>query len=335
MKKTTLRGALTVFLLSHFSLWAQEAITPKESLAMSAEKKMGWSQSADLGLNLSFSSSEDVVGQTDGTSETYGLSLKSSFNHLTEESEWRNSITILENLTKTPSVPRYVKSNDELKLETLYLYSIPSFPKVGPYAKAEAMAPIFKGEDVKASPESYVFQDANGNVTSGPLSTGTVRLTDGFKPLTTKESVGFFWKAKEEPKLNILTRAGFGAVQVAAAGQYAVNGKDSSGNIIVQELEDVSQAGLELGLSVKGRVDEKTSYELGAESLTPFINNKKASDDRDAVRLTNVDAFAKLTSQITSWASFGYDYRMKLQPQLVDRAQNVHMLVLNINYNLL
>lgn len=308
---------------------------PKEITPANSSKTLGWNRSANLGLNLSFSSSQDVVGQTDGNSETYGLNLKSSFNYKATDSEWRNTITLLENITKTPTIPRYVKSNDELRIESLYLYSIPKYPKIGPYVRGEAFTPIFKGEDVRPTPETYEIQDPSGNVVSGPFASDTVRLTDGFRPLTTKESAGFFWKAKEEENLNILVRVGLGAVQVKADGQYALIGTDdTTGNIVVRELEDVNQAGLEMGLSVKGRFDEKTSYELGAETLTPFINNRAEGDNRDAIRLTNIDSFAKLTSNITSWAAFSYDYRMKLQPQLIDRVQSVHMVVLSINYNL-
>lgn len=331
-----LKGASLVLLLFSSLSFAQEqaSVTPKEELKAREEKKLGWNKSANLGLNLSFSSSQDVVGQTDGNSETYGANLKSTFNYMAEDSEWRNTISLLETITKTPALPRFIKSNDEFKVESIYLYSIPQYPKVGPYVKAEGSAPLFKGEDIQADPKNYVFQDANGNTISGPTTESTVRLTDSFRPLTTKESIGAFWKAKEEENLKILVRLGFGAIQVKADGQYAISGKDASGNIIVKELEDISQAGLEAGLSIKGRFDEKTSYEVGAESLTPFINNKRAGDDRDAIRLTNVEGFAKLTSNITSWASFGYDYRMKLQPQLVDRVQNIHMIVINMNYNL-
>jgi len=313
---------------------AQTAVTPKEQIAGTQEKVMGWSKSANLGVNISFSSSKDVVGQTDGNSETYGANLKGGLNHMTEDSEWRNTLSLTETSTKTPALPRFVKSNDELKLESIYLYSLPSLPQVGPYAKAEASTALFKGEDVQASNVTYVITD-NENVAQAPVTASTLHLTDAFKPLTTKESVGFFWKAKDEADLKVLFRLGFGATQVQADGQYAVTGKDAAtGNILVTELRNLSQAGLEAGVSVKGKIDEKSAYEAGVETLVPFINNKQAGDDRDALRLTNVDAFAKLTSNITTWASFGYDYKMKLQPQLVDRVQSIHMLVLNVNYNL-
>ena len=53
-------------------------------------KVMGWSKSANMGGNVSFTSSQDVVGQTDGSSQTYGVNIKGALNHNTERAEWRN-----------------------------------------------------------------------------------------------------------------------------------------------------------------------------------------------------------------------------------------------------
>jgi hypothetical protein len=296
------------------------------------EKKLGWSKNATLGANLSFTSSQSVVGQTDGASQTYGTSLKGAMNHLSDHDEWRNSLSILASTTRTPSVPRYVKSSDEAKYETLYLYPLPSYPKVGPYAKGEVAAPMFKGEDVRAATTNYriVHTDASEETLNGT----SLRLTDGFKPMNTKEGVGFLWKALDEERIHLETRAGFGALQIDASGQYAVGGANDVGEIVVNELSDVNQAGLELGASAKGKIEENSGYEFGVETLTPFINNKKSTDKRDAVGLTNVDAFAKLSANINKWASFGYDYKLKIQPQLQAPAQQIHMLVVNLNHNL-
>lgn len=294
-----------------------------------APKVMGWSKSANLGVNLSFSSSQDVVGQTDGTSQTYGVNLKSGWNHNTETAEWRNEATLTGATTKTPNVPRFVKSSDELKLSSIYLYSLESNPKIGPYARAEASAPVFKGEDVRPTAKTYKYLDTNNTVTES-----SVRLTDGFKPLTTKEAFGFFYKPVQEERLKVEARVGFAAQQIKADGQYSVKGTNTAGQVELNRLSDVSQAGSEVAVSVKGKANETSTYEVGAEAMTPFVNNKKAGDDRDALRLTNVDAFIKLSSNLTTWASFGYDYKLKIQPQLVDRAQQIHMFVINVNYNL-
>lgn len=301
--------------------------------AQDAVKPMGWQKAANLGVNLSFSSSQDVVGQTNGSSQTYGLNIKSSLNRFGERDEWRNELTINEATTKTPNVPRFVKSSDELKLGSTYLYSLESYPKIGPYARAEAAAPIFAGEDVRSEAKTYRITDLDG--TSVVRTDTSVKLTEGFKPLTTKEAIGFFYKPYSEEKFKLETRAGFAALQISANGQYSVKGVNAAGEVDVQELDDVSQAGLELALSVKGKPYDNSTYELGAETMTPFINNKKSGDKRDDIRLTNVDVFVKLTSNINSWASFGYDYKLKIQPQLVDRAQQIHMFVINVSHNLL
>jgi len=293
-------------------------------------KVMGWSKNANVGANLSMSSSQDVVGQTDGTSQTYGINSKAGFNHNRERSEWRNDISLTGATTKTPTVPRFTKSADEFKLATIYLYSLENHPKLGPYARGEASAPVFKGEDVRSAPKTYRFLDTGSSETGD-----SVRLTDGFKPLTTKEAVGMFYKPVQKENLKVEARIGLAATQIAASGQYSVKGVNSTtGEVELSPLSDVSQAGSEIGISIKGKANENSTYEVGAEAMTPWVNNKRSGDDRDAVRLTNIDAFVKLSSNLTKWATFGYDYKLKIQPQLVDRAQQIHMFVVNVNYNL-
>jgi hypothetical protein len=295
-------------------------------------KVMGWSKKANLGANFSYSSSQDVVGQTDGTSQVYGLNLKSGFYKNTENSEWRNDVGYTGATTRTPSVPRYIKSSDEFKISSIYLYALPEHPKVGPYGRMEAAAPLFIGEDVRPTVQTYNINRTDG--TSSAVTASSLRLTDGFKPLTTKEAVGFFYRPVEKEKVKVELRLGVAALQVAAAGQLSVKGPNATGGIDVNELDDISQAGVEAAASVKGKWNEASGYEVGAEALTPFVTNKRSSDDRDALQLTNFDGYIKLTSNMTSWASFGYDYKVKIQPQLVERAQQIHLFVLNVNYNL-
>lgn len=298
--------------------------------AKSAETTLGWSYKGHASANFSFSSSQDVVGQTDGSSETYGINLKSSLIHLRAHDEWRNEFSLSESTTKTPNVPRFVKSSDELKLGSTYLYFLPNNPKLGPYARAEAAAPVFKGEDIRSEAKTYRIYD-QGGASSSQAASG-LRLTDGFRPLTTKEAVGFFYKPIQREDLKVEARLGAAALQIKAAGGYAVKGVNAVGEVEVNPLSDVSQAGVEAALSVKGQFHKNAGYEASIESLTPFVSDKKSGDDRDALRLTNVDGTAKLISQLNSWASMSYDYKLKIQPQLVDRAQQIHMLVLTVNY---
>lgn len=323
----------SITLLSFLSKAQAQPLTPREELKSSEQKTLGWKKTGSLGLNLSFTSSHNVVGQTDGTSDTLGLNLKSTFTRITEQAEWRNSLSLVELTTRTPSVPRYVKSNDELKFESLYLHALKGHPQWGPYAKFDVTAPLFFSEDVRSQPT--VYQIDYRNQPDITRTDSSLRLTDGLRPLSTKESFGAFYKSAGPGAFSLELRAGVGALQVRADGQLAVTGTDSAtGAVRVKELTSVNQAGLELGARIKGSINSQSAYEAGLESMTPFVNNKESGDDRDAVRLTNIEGFAKLSAQITSWSSMAYDYRLKIQPQVVDRTQQTHMMVLNLNYNL-
>lgn len=316
--------------MAQTSVWGSDKGVFREPAKADQPPALGWHRSGEAAVNFSLMSSQDVVGQTDGTSQTYGLNLKSSLNHFRQHDEWRNDFSLTESTTKTASIPRFVKSSDELKLSTIYVRYLENYPKVGPYARAEAAAPLFKGEDVRAEAKTYRITGTDG---SSSTQQGTsLRLTDGFLPLATKEAVGFFYKPIKEEKLQVEARLGAAALQIKAAGGYSVKGVNAAGEVDVHALNDVNQAGLELGLDVKGKFSENAGYELALESLTPFINDSKAGDNRDAFRLTNIDGTAKLVSKINEWASMSYDYKLKIQPQLVDRAQQIHMFVLNINF---
>jgi hypothetical protein len=293
-----------------------------------------WNKTAKVGANLSFSSSHSVVGQTDGNSQTYGLNFKGELNRLQRTDEWRNALTLQEATTQTPGQSRYLKSNDELKFETTYFAGWTNHPALGNYFRAQATAPIFTGEDAQTDAKTYRIHRINGDE-SQTFTGSTFRLTDGFKPLNTRESLGFYWRPADQPALHLEFRLGLAAIQTAAGGQYALGGTNAAGEVVVDELRDISQAGMEAALSAKGKLEKNSSYEIGAEAMTPFVNNKLASDHRDAWRLTDVSANAKLISNITSWAAFSYDYKLTLQPQLYDHVQQLHMMVLNINYSLL
>lgn len=310
---------------------AQENLVLKQEVKQVEKKKLGWTPSAKVGVNASLTSSNNVIGKAEGQSETYGLDLKGGYDYASTESEWRNTLTYTGTTNKTPVQPRYVKGNDLLKFESLFLHSLESLPNLGPYVNFSASAPLFFGEDVRPAPTTYTIRYRNGS--SQTLNGDTLKLTDPLRPLTTRESTGLFWKAFNDGNVRIEVRLGLGAEQTAAEGQLAVTGS-GAGGITVDELRNLSQLGAETGLTGKGKINEQTGWELGVETLTPFVSNKEASDDRDPIRLTNVDGFAKLSSNLTPWAALSYDYKVLIKPALLDKTQQSHMLVLNINYNL-
>jgi hypothetical protein len=307
-------------------------VTKVERIIASDKSKLGWIPKLNIGANLSFASNSNVVGQTNGDSQTYGLNFKGELSHVAQLTEWRNTLTVLESTSKTASLPDSIKTGDDFKYETVFLYSLPSIPQIGPYAKGIVETALFRGEDVRDSVTTYNIHHIGGAVDT--FNGQKINLTDSFRPLTTKESAGFFWKAVQQDNMNLELNLGLGALQVAADGQFAVGGKNATGAIDINELHSFTQAGVELGANFKGKIDEKSGYEVSADILSPFVTSRQSGDTRSDSRLTNYEFGAKLTSKVTSWASFSYDYKLKYQPLLVERGQSAHLLVLNINYNI-
>lgn len=322
--------ALVLFgLTSSLALAQVQPVTLKEEVKASEKSLLGWTKKLVVGSSLSIGTSESVVGQTDGQTVTYGLNLEGQFNHIAEQDEWRNSLKVSESASKTPSVPRYVKASDELKFETLFLHTLTDVPWFGPYAKASVETSLFKGEDVRSEAKTYQFAD-------GSLQTGTsIRLTDAFKPITTRESAGGFFKIVNKEDMKLEARIGAGALQVNAKGQRAIKDDSTTANIEVVDLDSYSQLGIEGGFSFKGSIDQKTSYSLDGEFLTPLSADQKAGDKRSKFELTNWELKARLTSKLYDWLSLDYSAKMFKQPQLIDKTQTQTMLLVSLTYQLL
>ncbi|MCB0408509.1 MAG: DUF3078 domain-containing protein [Bdellovibrionales bacterium] len=296
-------------------------------------KEDGWSPVLNLGANISFGSSDKVIGQKDGDSKTFGANIDGAMNYKKENKEWQNELKYKGATSRTPAIDQYIKSSDELSLTSAYLYGLEAYPWLGPYARVNAKSALFKGEDVRSDVVTYEKQTRE-NVTQETVTGKSVRLTDGLKPMTVKESVGFFAKWIEKEKLKLTTRLGLGALQVDAAGQYIVKDNDTTTNIELQELDSYKQQGIEGGLSLEGLIDEKTKYSLTIDFLTPIGADLPASDKRNDFDLTNIETVFKLTSKVYEWMAFNYEFSLKREPQLLNENQVQHLMSLNFSYSL-
>lgn len=330
---TTLVG-----LLFAGSLFAQGAEKIKEATLVKAEKvneklQEGWTPRLKLSSNISISSNSNVIGQTNGESETFGGKLDSGLVFRAGNNEWRQGLLFDVATTRTPAVPRYVKSIDSLKYNTMYLRNLESMDWLGPYVSASAETSAFFGEDVRSEKKTYV-DDVDGTVYA--TNTETFRLTDGFNPLVTREALGFFAKAIEKKNTLLEFRLGLGAIQVQADDQFSVSGVADNGDIKVKRLESFEQVGLDYGLVFKGKWDKKSDYAISADFLTPFgqdVNPGKPCEDCSDLELTNVDVKAKVSTKIYDWATLAYEYKAIRQPQLQERWQIQHGFVLNFVYD--
>ncbi len=296
-------------------------------------------------LAFSFSDTQKVVGQLDGTTINLGVKVDGHIDVIQNEHEWRNSVLINAGMTKTPAIPEFIKNTDLLQIESIYLYHVR--PWIGPFARARLDTSMFAGTDVRAAPTNYKITRADGTTTetcdpnsSAPCATSRLPLSDGFQPLTLKESLGVFVQPYKSTPLTAELRLGAGAQEIFAEHQFAVTDQaDTVDNcpaagdptqksavqcLEVTELTNVFQAGIEANVEVWGAFyDNKVSYKVYGGILAPFAHGAlpksytDAGGKDDVGQLTNIDLGANINVKIVEWASLGYELKAVRVPALL------------------
>ncbi len=292
----------------------------------------GWTYSLKFSGTGGYAHHSHHLTETNGKTYSLGGKLDGAATWRMDSKEWRTSLLIDEGTQKNPNIDHFTKTSDLLKIESIYLWGLPDMPKFGPYVKGAFDTSIFKND-------RFFSDDATVVGPNGVVTTDRVRLTDGLgdNPMTLKGSVGVFYKAIEEEHMNLVLNAGLGAMRVWANGFSMSYDKDTD-LYTLAELKDFTDYGLVLGLDFRGKLDEKTSYQVGFESLTPFDKNEDdfpQLDDTDLIGATNYDAFAKIDTKLYDFLSLGYEFRIKKQPKLQKKEQISNLFGLSLTYIML
>lgn len=311
-------------------LTTPEAAPKKAEEGKKESQPKGWIPRLSLGAGLSLVTSDNVVGQLDGVTVTGTFQGDGGIDFRRGSHEWRNSLKISEAFSRTPAIDKFVKSTDIFALDSLYLYRIKRLPWFGPFAQATLQTAMLEGRDVRGSEVNYLISDTDG--TTRTVTDNELRLSDPFQPLTLRESIGAFADLIQRTRLNLLVKLGFGAQHTFAAGQLAVNDDGATDTIEVKELRNAHQGGPVLDVEIRGSFPErKISYFLGGEMLIPVINDD--SEDRSAIKLTNMLFEAGLSVKIVSWASLDYQFRALREPQIIDVFQVQNNLLLTFTWS--
>ncbi len=323
-------GAVT--LLTTTAAMAQEEgpqteyIVEGEDLeAAEKERPEGLSWRLNAGATFTAQDNRSVVGQQDGTAVSFGFKLDGGLDYISGPHEWRNTVGVNAGVTRTPAIDRWVKAQDNLDLESIYLYHINDW--FGAFARVAYNTTMFRGSDIKPTPTDYLINRIDGTQEEANGLT-TLGLTDPFKPSRFKESLGLFAQPLKWESLSIEARLGGGARQTLAKGQLALDDDPDTtpDQIDVKELDDVFQVGAEAALELWGALDGKrVSYRASAEAMTPFYNNQAApppgEEKKSAFALTNLAFRAALSVKLVEWASLDYELAAIREPQLLDAFQ--------------
>jgi hypothetical protein len=286
---------------------------------------------AAIGATASVNDNRNVIGQTDGSTITFGYKVDFGLAWLNGKHEWRDAVFIAQSLTKTPAIAPVLKSQDALRFETIYLFH--ALPWVGPFVRLAGDGPVLAGFDDRAAPTAYVVRHVDG--TNEALTATHLRLTDMFRPYNLSESAGPFFRPVRSEPVNVELRVGGAARQTFAAHQLAIADDKATPEVEVDELQSFYQAGAEAALAIWGKpAEDRVIYKTGVEVMMPFYRSDTlTAQDKSVLALTNVIAYATASFKLVSWATVDYDLRVVRQPQLIDKVQVQNHLFLTFGVN--
>jgi len=290
------------------------------------ESRKGFDGMLSIGANLNLASNSNVVGQDDGFSTLFGLSLVTGLDYLYKRHEVRNTLKISESWARTPVLDEFIKNTDVLEFESLYNYFLLDW--MGLFGRLAMNTAMFKSEAITANPTDYAIARNDGTLES--QTTIRLELAGAFAPFTLNESIGVFADPFNSEPLKLTMRVGFGARETFADGVLASQDDAATPAIELTELSNVYQAGAEGFAGVTGKVLEKINYEVGGSVLIPFINNDDT--DRTAMDLARYGVVAQVGTNIFDWMSLNYQFRALKDPQLLDEWQVQNALLLTFNY---
>lgn len=320
--KKTLGLTALFFLLAGTATAQDKDLVPDE--IQTEEKKQGWYPRLVLGANFSFGHTMNVPSAQDGSTISLGGQLDSGISYYGTEHEWRNRLTYQAVASMTPTIKEFVKSADDLLLDSIYLYHIPGASWLGPFAKVKLQSAIFRGRYVRADEKTFTIKRTDGTVDNLGKQTA-LSTTGNFEPLKLEQSIGLFAQPIDKKAVKVEFRAGVGAREIFTNNNPSFSDDDTTADIIeFAELVDSVQMGGELFAGISGTVIWKElgptrplTYSVTAEVLMPFYSKLETdSESTTDIDNTNVALEAKLGIKLFSWMSLDYVFKADREPLL-------------------
>ena len=288
----------------------------------------GWTPGIALGASFNLVDTRAVVGQQDGTTITFSAAIDAALDFNEGIHEWRNALKAAAGVTRTPSLDEFIKTNDVLSFETIYLAHLLEI--FGPYARASFNTTMFPSTDLRAAPVTYSVANVDGTTTE--YVGRRLHLTDPFQPFTLRQGAGVFIQPVKRDEVTFEGKAGFGAQETIASG-LAVSDDAATPVLEVKELDDSYAIGAEAIANAWGFMDpaKRISYSVGVGVLFPFKTSELAAgDERGLIDLVSVEGHVGINVKLFDWASLGYKLSVLRDPLVIDEWQVSNNLLLTI-----
>mgnify|MGYP006286425137 CR=1 FL=1 len=304
-----------------------QSTTQVKKLDLSAEKlpeKDGWSDLESVTGGSNVIDQQNVNGQQNGTSTIYNLDLSGDLNFRKGQQSSSNTLNVNEAFSRTPALPRLIKSTDQVRLVSMYRYQFGADSLAGVYSRVKATTAAFESYDERAALTTYVRNKRDGSSTTETDKYRT-KLAAGFAPQEYKEALGLFLSPFNQDALRAEVRGGPAALQTFAKDAYYVNtSKSKDGVVWLEEVNDVHAFGAELAVEVKGvLLDKKLDYLVSAEALYPVLHSKREEGSPEGSKLVNYETLASLRYKLNDWLGFTVQAKSKRNPMIRPEAEVV------------
>ncbi len=299
----------------------------------SEELEDGWSRGLALGFTGSFNHSDHVIGAPDGSTVQFGIVLSGDADMVTGAHEWENELKLQHTQSKSPALDRFVKSVDQLDLQTTYFYHLASSDWFGPFARASLSTSVLKGYEVRTADTNVHRVDEGGAVTDSVVpAEKDIDLTGAFEPMLLKETLGIFADLIREDDINVGSNAGLGLQQVVVGDGYAVSAEDGT-ELTLSQLQGASEIGAEIEFDLNGKSGESLTYEATLNLFYPVSSSSEI--DFNGLDALNTDLSGKVSFKLSGWASLDYVLGVKRLPVLLDEWQITNGFILTAGFSLL
>ncbi len=309
-------------------------IKEEQVLAAKLDAKQGFHPKLSIGATGAYNHSSQVVGTTDGSTIQLGLMLDGQANLYRGQHEWENQLKVRESTTRTPQVPTFVKSADELELKSTYLFRLESITWLGPYGRAQASTQLFHGYEVRAEDVTIRRALANGDVVEKSKPAGSaIALTTPFEPVFLRESLGLFANPLNDKTLTAKVKLGAGVQHIFTRGGFTLTDDAATPTIEYTELRTSHQAGGELDLGLNGALADNVTWEASAQYFFPLYTSLE--DAPTGLDVLTHEYAAKLSLKLTAALSLDYVLSAKRVPLVIEAWQVQNGLMLKAGYDLL
>ncbi len=294
----------------------------------------GWTMKLNLGASGSAVNSNKVVGQTDGTTLQAGILLTGSANMISGQHNWQNSLTIEENVNRSPIFERFIKSADSIELKSLYLYSYNNPSWLGHYGRGRATSSIFDGYSVRDDDTTVVRTYRDGTTDTSTVAGNTnLDLTNSFEPLLVNESIGLFASPIKQEKFTFLVRAGVGGQHIFVGDGFAETDDGDTPELELTQLQGSNSLGSDVELEVTSQLNKLVSAYALASLFYPVITTFES--DLEGLDMLHTELTGGVSVKLAKWLSLDYLLKAKKLPFIINEWQVQNSMLLSAGFNLL